>query len=160
MGVPPPSAGNEPPVITKPAIAKPTIAKPLKKTASASELKSGEVADPLILQPLELEEQLTALTDLCRRNLRNCDIELIRKAFYFCIDAHIRNIRASGEPYYTHPLEVAMIVAREIPLDDVSVAAALLHDVVEDTEYTIEDIRAEFGPTVAEIVDGATKITD
>lgn len=108
----------------------------------------------------EMAALLGRLLSVCTKNLRNCDTDLISKAFHFCIDAHKRNIRASGEPYYTHPLEVAVIVATEIPLDDVSVAAALLHDVVEDTEYTIEDIRAEFGTTVAEIVDGATKITD
>lgn len=108
----------------------------------------------------EIEEKLGRLLAVAKRNLRNCDTDLISKAFHFCVDAHKRNIRASGEPYYTHPFEVAMIVATEIPLDDVSVAAALLHDVVEDTEYTLEDIKAEFGVTVAEIVDGATKITD
>ena len=62
-------------------------------------------------------------------------------------------------PYYTHPLAVARIVIREIRLDDVSVAAALLHDVVEDTSYSLDDIRAEFGSAVAEIVDGVTKIS-
>lgn len=124
--------------------------------------ETGELASvhAKMLQKEELESRLTRLLDVCRKNLRNCDTNLISKAFHFCVDAHKRNIRASGEPYYTHPFEVAMIVATEIPLDDVSVAAALLHDVVEDTEFTLEDIRAEFGPTVAEIVDGATKITD
>jgi RelA/SpoT family (p)ppGpp synthetase len=108
----------------------------------------------------EIEARLETLLDTCAKNLRSCDKELITKAFFFCIDAHKRANRASGEPYYTHPYEVALIVAREIPLDDVSVVAALLHDVVEDTDYTIEDIRDEFGPVIAEIVDGATKITD
>jgi len=128
-----------------------------KRTGETGELASVHAK---MLQKEELESRLTRLLDVCRKNLRNCDTNLISKAFHFCVDAHKRNIRASGEPYYTHPFEVAMIVATEIPLDDVSVAAALLHDVVEDTEFTLEDIRAEFGPTVAEIVDGATKITD
>jgi len=123
-------------------------------------IRPGELAEPLSLQRSELDARLNQLLDVCKRNLKSCDTELISKAFHFCIDAHIRNIRASGEPYYTHPFEVAIIVAQEIRLDDVSVAAALLHDVVEDTEYTLDDIRAEFGPVVAEIVDGATKITD
>ena len=66
--------------------------------------------------------------------------------------------RASGEPFIMHPFEVATIVAKEIPLDDVTVAAALLHDVIEDTKFTYEDIKAEFGTAVADVVDGATKI--
>ncbi len=131
-----------------------------EESPSGSNGKFKVVDGVVIVQKEELEETLNRLLEVCLRNLRNCDTDLISKAFYFCVDAHKRNIRASGEPYYTHPVEVAIIVATEIPLDDVSVAAALLHDVVEDTEFTLEDIRAEFGSTVAEIVDGATKITD
>lgn len=96
----------------------------------------------------------------CRANLRTFDEQLITKAYYFCVDAHGKDLRASGEPYFTHPVHVAIIVAEEMALDDVSVAAALLHDVVEDTEYTLKDIGDEFGVSVANIVDGATKITD
>lgn len=92
--------------------------------------------------------------------LPKANIDLITRAFHFCVDAHKKDVRASGEPYYTHPLQVALIVCKEIPLDDVSVVAALLHDVVEDTEYSLKDIQEEFGSEVAEIVDGATKITD
>lgn len=83
---------------------------------------------------------------------------LINKAFKFSLEAHKLDKRVSGEPYFSHPYEVALIVAKEIPLDDISIAAALLHDVVEDTKFTIKDIREEFGEEVAEIVDGATKI--
>jgi guanosine-3',5'-bis(diphosphate) 3'-pyrophosphohydrolase len=88
------------------------------------------------------------------------DENLIRRAFEFGFNAHRHDLRASGEPFFDHPYEVAKIVAKEIPLDDVSVAVALMHDVAEDTEYTINDIREEFGDTIAEIVDGATKISD
>lgn len=84
--------------------------------------------------------------------------KLITNAFRFALDAHKNDKRASGEPFFTHPYEVALILAKEIPIDDVAIAAALLHDVVEDTTFTIKDIRAEFGDTVAEIVDGATQI--
>ena len=84
--------------------------------------------------------------------------KLIANAFRFALDAHKNDKRASGEPYFTHPYEVALILAKEIPIDDVAIAAALLHDVVEDTEFTIKDIKAEFGDAVAEIVDGATQI--
>jgi len=123
-------------------------------------IRQLESQDLPAMQRAQARALLNNLLDACEKNLRHCDKDLISKAFYLCVDAHKNTIRASGEPYFTHPYEVAMIVAREITLDDVSVAAALLHDVVEDTEYTIEDVRAEFGPVIAEIVDGATKITD
>jgi GTP diphosphokinase / guanosine-3',5'-bis(diphosphate) 3'-diphosphatase len=67
--------------------------------------------------------------------------------------------RVSGEPYYLHPLEVAYIIAREIGLDDVSIVAALLHDTVEDTSVSLEEIRTEFGSTVVHLIDGLTKIS-
>lgn len=117
----------------------------------------GPAREPVIA---DVDTRLATLLNACRRNLRQCNEDLISRAFHACVDAHRFDKRASGDPYYTHPFEVALIVAREIPLDDVSVAAALLHDVVEDTGYTLDDIRAEFGQTIAEIVDGATKITD
>jgi RelA/SpoT family (p)ppGpp synthetase len=106
------------------------------------------------------KKKLDDLLQLCERNLPSVNEGLIRRAFEFGLNAHRHDIRASGEPFFDHPYEVARIVAREIPLDDVSVASALLHDVAEDTEYQIKDIRAEFGDTIADIVDGATKISD
>ncbi|MCX6160195.1 MAG: bifunctional (p)ppGpp synthetase/guanosine-3',5'-bis(diphosphate) 3'-pyrophosphohydrolase [Ignavibacteriae bacterium] len=84
--------------------------------------------------------------------------KLIANAFRFALDAHKNEKRESGEPYITHPYEVALILAREIPIDDITIAAALLHDVVEDTKFSKKDLQAEFGDTVAEIVDGATQI--
>lgn len=84
--------------------------------------------------------------------------KLITNAFKFAYEAHKNDKRASGEAYISHPYDVALILAKEIPLDAVSIAASLLHDVVEDTKFTIEDIKAEFGDEVAEIVNGATKI--
>ncbi|RCK76462.1 MAG: GTP pyrophosphokinase [Ignavibacteriae bacterium] len=106
------------------------------------------------------KKKLEDLLSNCRKNLKTVDEDLIRRAYDFSLNAHKKDFRASGEPYFNHPYEVAMIVAKEIPLDDVSVAAALLHDVAEDTDYEIDDIRKEFGDTIADIVDGATKITD
>lgn len=108
----------------------------------------------------QYQKYLEDLLTECRKNLHSVDEELIRRAFMLSVNAHKGNLRASGEPYFLHPYEVAMIVAKEIPLDDVSVASALLHDVVEDTDYELEDIREEFGNTIANIVDGATKISD
>jgi GTP diphosphokinase / guanosine-3',5'-bis(diphosphate) 3'-diphosphatase len=106
------------------------------------------------------QKKLNDLLAVCRKNLRSVDEDLITRAFLLSLDAHKNNLRASGEPYFIHPFEVAMIVAKEIALDDVSIAAALLHDVVEDTDFELKDIRAEFGDAVADIVDGITKITD
>lgn len=106
------------------------------------------------------KKKLDDLIIACRRNLRTVDEDLIRRAFDFSLSAHKQDLRASGEPFFNHPYEVSLIVAKEIPLDDISVAAALLHDVVEDTDYEIKDIKQEFGQTIADIVDGATKITD
>ncbi len=106
------------------------------------------------------KKKLEDLLVVCQKNLPRVDESLIRRAFEFGFNAHRHDIRASGEPFFEHPYEVARIVAKEIPLDDVSVASALLHDVAEDTEYQIKDIREEFGDTVADIVDGATKISD
>ncbi|MEP7234608.1 MAG: bifunctional (p)ppGpp synthetase/guanosine-3',5'-bis(diphosphate) 3'-pyrophosphohydrolase [Ignavibacteriota bacterium] len=105
-------------------------------------------------------EKLHELLEACRKNLKNFDEAMVTKAVRLCYDAHRNDRRASGEPYFIHPFAVSMIVAQEIPLDDVSVACALLHDVVEDTVYSLEEIREEFGDEVAGIVDGATKISD
>lgn len=87
------------------------------------------------------------------------DKELIRKAFDLAADAHIEQRRKTGEPYIYHPIAVAKIVSNEIGLGAISIAAALLHDVVEDTEYTTEDIDRLFGKTIARIVKGLTKIS-
>jgi GTP pyrophosphokinase len=83
----------------------------------------------------------------------------IRKAFDLALKAHSKQRRSSGEPYIFHPISVAKIVAYEIGLDTTSIVSALLHDVVEDTEYTIQDIQEHFGEQVAVIVDGLTKIS-
>ena len=109
------------------------------------------------------QQQQLALWEAFREEyaeqLQQLDEELIKKAFFFCIDAHSQTLRASGDPYYTHPIAVAEILLREFPLDSAMIAAALLHDVVEDTEYTLRDLEAEFGEEVAHLVDGVTKIS-
>ncbi|MBI5464139.1 MAG: bifunctional (p)ppGpp synthetase/guanosine-3',5'-bis(diphosphate) 3'-pyrophosphohydrolase [Ignavibacteriales bacterium] len=108
----------------------------------------------------QYQKKLDDLLAVCRKNLRSVDEDLITRAFKVSLEAHKHDRRASGEPYFSHPYDVAMVVAKEIPLDDVSIAAALLHDVVEDTKIELKDVRAEFGDAVADIVNGATKITD
>lgn len=86
-------------------------------------------------------------------------VEIITKAFNFANQAHKGVKRQSGEPYIMHPLSVAKIVCNEIGLGSTSICSALLHDVVEDTDYTVEDIENIFGPKIAHIVDGLTKIS-
>ncbi len=86
-------------------------------------------------------------------------VEIIERAFEFAKEAHKGVRRRSGEPYIMHPIAVARIVSREIGLGSTSICAALLHDVVEDTDYTVEDIEQHFGPHIAQIVEGLTKIS-
>lgn len=115
----------------------------------------------------EIEKENAAITNAYKQLLKvsyttlsNDDKKLIRKAFEVALDGHKEQRRKSGEAYIFHPLAVAKIVAEEIGLDATSIAAALLHDVVEDCDdYNINDIQQLFGETVARIVDGLTKIS-
>ncbi len=91
--------------------------------------------------------------------LKDNDAKLIKKAFYTSLEAHRGMRRKSGEPYIYHPLEVAQICVDEIGLGTTSIVAALLHDVVEDTEIELDEIEKDFGPKVAKITDGLTKIS-
>ena len=86
-------------------------------------------------------------------------VEIIERAYRFAKDAHQGIRRRSGEPYILHPIAVAKIASQEIGLGSTSICAALLHDVVEDTEYTVEDIRQHFGKKIAQLVEGLTKIS-
>lgn len=105
------------------------------------------------------QKKLEELLRECRTHLPSVNEPLVAKAFEFAIEAHKNDLRASGDPYFTHPLEVAKIVSTEIPLDDITVISALLHDVIEDTEFNMDILSKEFGKEVAEIVDGVTKIS-
>ena len=114
----------------------------------------------------DLEEENKAIAreykELLRisyQTLNDEDKKLIRLAFDTAVDAHKNQRRKSGEPYIFHPIAVAKIVASQIGLDAIAIASALLHDVVEDTDYTIEDMERLFGKTVAHIVEGLTKIS-
>jgi GTP pyrophosphokinase len=89
----------------------------------------------------------------------NNDKKMIRQAFMLAMDAHKNVRRKSGEPYILHPVEVAIIVSKEIGLGPTSIVAALMHDVVEDSDYTLDDIERLFGDKVARIIDGLTKIS-
>ncbi|MEE3085922.1 MAG: RelA/SpoT family protein [Bacteroidota bacterium] len=107
----------------------------------------------------EIVKQYKELLQISYQTLSNKDKTLIRSAFDTAVNAHRNQRRKSGEPYVFHPISVAKIVAHEIGLDATSIAAALLHDVVEDTEYSFEDIEKLFGGDVMRIVEGLTKIS-
>lgn len=121
------------------------------------------MAEEKILDAIEKENQ-----EITRRykemlkhtyqTLNKDDKKLIRKAFDLAVDAHKDQRRKTGEPYIFHPIEVAKIVANEIGLGATSIASALMHDVVEDTDYTLDDIEKLFGEKIARIIDGLTKI--
>jgi len=106
-----------------------------------------------------IAQEYKELLRISYRTLTGDDKKMIRTAFDTAVDAHKEQRRKSGEAYIFHPIAVAKIVASEIGLDATSIAAALLHDVVEDTDYTLNDLEQLFGEAVARIVDGLTKIS-
>ena len=106
-----------------------------------------------------VDEAFKQLIDSYLASKHRKKVEIITKAFNFAKHAHKGVRRLSGEPYIMHPLAVAQIVSSEIGLGSTSICAALLHDVVEDTDYTVEDLENMFGPKIAQIVDGLTKIS-
>ena len=112
------------------------------------------------LENKEIAKQYKELLRISYRTLTSEDKKLIRTAFDTAVDAHRNQRRKSGEAYIFHPIGVAKIVAEQIGLDATSIAAALLHDVVEDSEYTFDDIEQLMGNTVAKIVYGLTKISN
>jgi GTP diphosphokinase / guanosine-3',5'-bis(diphosphate) 3'-diphosphatase len=109
-------------------------------------------------EKIDIQNYYEELKKCCLRSKKKEDKELIQKAYNLAYEAHKQMRRKSGEPYIYHPLAVAKIVADEIGLGTKSIVSALLHDVVEDTDYTLEDISDMFGEKIADIVDGLTKI--
>jgi len=121
--------------------------------------KSKSIEDAEHRFGLDTNADLEFLVSTCKKHLNKFNEPKIRKAFMMCLDAHQNQMRKSGEPYYTHPLEVAIIVLKEIPLDETSVIASLLHDVPDQGDmFQIKDIRNEFGTTVANIVENIYRI--
>src|ERR1700761_5375791 len=118
--------------------------------------EAGSRVDGLLDQNA-IDERFEALLRRVQANRPTEDVSLIRKAWDFCVQHHKGQMRASGEPYIIHPLEVAEVLA-EMKLDATAIAAALLHDAVEDTPATSEEIGSGFGDQVAHIVEGVTKI--
>lgn len=109
---------------------------------------------------LNPEEDLNYLIQIAKENIHNLDKDLIEKSFWYCYKHHNGVLRKSGVPYYTHPLNVSLILLNEFPnIDSPTIAAALLHDVIEDVEgIKVHHIEEEFGKEVAIIVDAVTKI--
>ncbi|CEP91659.1 GTP pyrophosphokinase (RelA/SpoT) [[Clostridium] sordellii] len=103
------------------------------------------------------DKQLQELIEKIKKYAPNGDVDLIEKAYYYGKKAHEGQLRKSGEPYFIHPIAVANILC-DMELDMQTIAAGLLHDVVEDTEYTYEDIKNDFGEEIADLVDGVTKL--
>lgn len=125
-----------------------------KDTNGAGDMSPAISADEKMIQ----DGFNALLQDYLNSNHRR-KVERITKAFNFANQAHAGVKRRSGEPYIMHPIAVARIVCREMGLGSTSICSALLHDVVEDTEYTVQDISDMFGPKIAQIVDGLTKIS-
>ena len=99
------------------------------------------------------------LSDTCATYLSPEELAKVTSAYEFAADFHRNQKRRSGEPYINHPVEVALILAKDLHMDEDTICAALLHDTVEDTPATLDDLRERFGDTVAELVDGVTKLT-
>ena len=110
-------------------------------------------------EQLEMDRLYDVLLEAWTGEKKEADVEIVRKAYEFAAWAHKDARRKSGEPYIFHPIAVAIIVAQEIGMGATSITSALLHDVVEDTEYTVEYISQEYGPKVARVVKGLTKLS-
>ncbi len=133
----------------------------------STEIAEQKVASKDMLSEYYSEEEKKEIKKRYRKILKSAahyikegDLKMIRKAFNISMEAHKEMRRKSGEPYIYHPLEVALICVEEIGLGPTSIICALLHDVVEDTNLTLKDIRRDFGPKVARIIDGLTKIAE
>ncbi|HRG59492.1 MAG TPA: bifunctional (p)ppGpp synthetase/guanosine-3',5'-bis(diphosphate) 3'-pyrophosphohydrolase [Bacteroidia bacterium] len=118
-----------------------------------------EVQIDLELEKKEILKRYRTLLKSCKRMMDKNDKLMIRKAFNLAVESHKDMRRKSGEPYIYHPIAVAQIAVSEIGLGPTSVVCALLHDVVEDTDISLEDIKMMFGEKVAKIIDGLTKIS-
>src|SRR5512145_1116939 len=117
------------------------------------------MSSTLTSEEIRIKREFNDLLESCVRCNRRSDKALIRKAFKIAYNAHKGALRVSGEPYILHPIAVARIVTQEMGLGVKSIVSALLHDVVEDTEFSLEEIEDHFGAKIASIVDGLTKIS-
>ncbi len=130
--------------------------------AHAAEATDADLAQAVIPVPrqkaMDPEALRRHLLSAVAKQHPQADLEIVNRAFDFALEAHSSQIRASGDPYVTHPIASAQILA-ELGIDPVAVSAALLHDVPEDTDYGLSDVEERFGPEVAHLVDGVTKLS-
>src|SRR5208282_3708287 len=126
----------------------------LEKPAGLSSLAGGRTERT----SRALQSRFLELVEKVRQTRPASDIELLRRSFEFAAEQHRTQLRKSGEPYLSHPLEVAHILA-DMKLDSTTLQAALLHDVVEDTRVPLDEIRKRFGAETAALVEGVTKIS-
>ncbi|NYF78899.1 RelA/SpoT family protein [Granulicella arctica] len=131
-------------------------ATPVRSAETRMDLEAPPASDPTSSDP-EIDRNFHTLLDTVRANRPSDDLDIIRKAWAFCMQQHEGQKRASGEPYIIHPLEVGQVLA-ELRMDSTAIAAGLLHDAVEDTDVTSEEIAKRFGEQVAHIVEGVTKL--
>jgi guanosine-3',5'-bis(diphosphate) 3'-pyrophosphohydrolase len=136
-----------------------TVRQPTPAELSTATAESAAPSAPVrpVFDQAAIDRRIEVLLRQVQANRPTEDIELIRKAWEFCVQHHKGQMRASGEPYIIHPLEVAEVLA-EMKMDSTAIAAGLLHDAVEDTPATSDQIEADFGDQVAHIVEGVTKI--
>ena len=113
---------------------------------------------PTVRQP-PAAANFRLLESACKSYMDAEGVEKVERAYRFAADYHRDQRRRSGEPYINHPVEVALILAKDLRMDEDTICAALLHDTVEDTSATLEQLKGLFGETVADLVDGVTKLT-
>jgi guanosine-3',5'-bis(diphosphate) 3'-pyrophosphohydrolase len=136
-----------------------------RRAATPADDHRGPIAAPVAIGTLprtadlvDLDALRDDLTTAVVRQDPSADLDGLRRAFELAVEAHEGQLRASGEPYVTHPIAAARLVA-DLGIDPIAVQAALLHDVPEDTDYSLEDVEARFGSEVANLVDGVTKLS-
>jgi guanosine-3',5'-bis(diphosphate) 3'-pyrophosphohydrolase len=136
-----------------------------RRAAAPADDGRGPIAAPVSIGTLprtadlvDLDALRDDLTTAVVRQDPSADLDGLRRAFELAVEAHEGQLRASGEPYVTHPIAAARLVA-DLGIDPIAVQAALLHDVPEDTDYSLEDVEARFGSEVANLVDGVTKLS-
>ena len=128
-----------------------------KEDEQVEESSAGHLAGSSAATIDQMDAKFTRLLAEVHKNRPGDDLEIIRHAWAFCLEQHEGQKRASGEPYAGHPLEVALVLA-ELKMDSTAIAAGLLHDAVEDTDVTTEEVEKRFGEQVAHIVEGVTKL--
>ena len=138
-------------------VRQPTPAANADAALTAAPIKAVQSGPKAVLDQADIDRRFESLLHHVQANRPSEDVVLIRKAWEFCVQHHQGQMRASGEPYIIHPLEVAEVLA-EMKLDATAISAGLLHDAVEDTPATSEQIEGDFGDQVAHIVEGVTKI--